>query len=610
MTDYGQELLPPEYRNLVINPGGEPSSLAGSYYASNGAVRAGVTVAEGAPNPVAGTGVVEYRVSATTSESYFFAPLGPLEPTHRGSFKIPEAGTVSVAVKLRASATVWVEIQARWYAEIWTGAEVTGVSEIGRTSVLEATSISNSGWSSLNTFVTDSDVMEGATHWCPIITVYADDPATNSDAPVIGTKVWADQFFVPDSGADLAGVPYGDGSLPGWEWEGAPFGSSSRTSETQPEEPDATEEESTGDDAYTEEPDPDNTDEDPEAPVAPLPVPEPPAAPAAELDDPGYQSADARPAYRVAEDVIGWRREARHVHLHEDVQLEGLVMNRMDEQGVVWLVSDIEGWWTTPEPEVPDVSRGWFDGSYETRGRYTARTFTITGSFVPRHPGDVAPARDTLIRALNLVHRGGWFMTHEDPEGKTRTKGSKVWLAGAPMIQTTGLNGKTDFSIALRAPNPVKQSIKDGIPPGYNEMTLVTSSSQYPEREYPRQYPWAYPEAIFGATVAQVVNDGNAVVWPILRLAGPTNGAVKVYNVDTDQEFRIVRKLYPGEVLEIDCFTKQVTLNGTGNHRFYLDVDVDWLMLQPGPNKLYFVEETIGSIKTELKVLWRSGWIG
>ena len=95
MTDYRQELLPPEYRNLAINPGGEATSLGASYTATNGTVRTGVPAGGGVPAPVSGTGVVEYEVTAATSNSYTFGPLGPLEPVHRGAFKIPEAGEVS-----------------------------------------------------------------------------------------------------------------------------------------------------------------------------------------------------------------------------------------------------------------------------------------------------------------------------------------------------------------------------------------------------------------------------------------------------------------------------------------------------------------------------------
>lgn len=618
MSDLRQELYAPEYRNLVLNPGGEETSLGTGFFGSNGVTRAGAPRA-GAPAPRGGSGLVEYEVTAQTSNEYTVGPQGPFDPVHRGAFKIPNSRQLSFGLSVRADRAVYIEVLAGWSTEIWNNGVPSGLSFVSTTSLGVVRAVNNTAWTDIVANVPSTLVPRDVTHWHLKVAGYSANPTTAPTRPVIGTKLWLDQLYVSDSGEDITPVWPADGSKPGWIWEDLPFYSSSRT-EVEIELPPVVDDE----DVLLDSPGVDESDPEYVPPVGSEPtdvdgsvVAEPPPPNPdyevpldAAVDDPGYRSPDAMPAYVEAEKVIGWKSDNKHIHLHEDIQLGDLVFNRMDEHGVVWLVSDIEGWWTTPEPDVPDVGRGWFDGSYETRGRYNARTFTLTGSFMPRHRGDVNSARDRLIRALNLVHAGGWFMTHEDPVGMTATKGSKVWLAGAPMIATTGANGKTDFSIALRAPNPVKQSIKDGVPPGYNSIKLVTSDSSYPEREYPRSYPWAYPEAVFGNTVVQVVNEGNAVVWPILRLAGPTNGAVKVYNADTEQTFRIIRKLYPGEVLEIDCFTKQVTLNGQGNHRFYLDIDVDWLMLQPGPNKIYFYEEVPGGLRAELEIMWRSGWIG
>lgn len=612
MTDYRQELLPPHYRNLVLNPGGEGSSLGAGFTASNGVVRVGPP-RQSAPLPYSGSGLVEYEVTANTGNSYALSPFGPMEVVHRGAFKIPEGRTLSFAVSVRANPAAYVEIKSEWLVENWVNGAPAGVTRQSITSLGTVEAVNNSDWVDITVLVPEGDVPRGVTHWRPQIALFSSDPRTSASKPGIGAKLWADNFFVSDSGADISLVWPADGNTPGWVWEGDKYYSSSRTVDDEVVELPNDDVASTGYDSIADPvvapADIENSGVQDLTPTV-NPVEPPPVLDAA-LDDAGVRSINDRPAYAEAETVIGWRSSNRRIHLHEDVQLGDLVLNRMDEHGVVWLVSDLEGWWTTPEPDVPDVGRAWFDGSYETRGRYNARFFTITGSFVPRHPGDVAAARDRLIRASNLVHRGDWFMTHETLAGEERlSKGAKVWLAGQPQIVTTGQNGKTDFQIPLRSPNPVKQSIKDGIPPGYNSMILATSNSEFPEREYPRSYPWSYPETVFGNTVVQVVNEGNADVWPVMRIAGPTNGVLKVYNVDTEQTFRVVRKLHAGEVLEIDCFTKQVTLNGQGNHRFYLDIDVDWLMLQPGPNKIYFVEETLGALKTELEIKWRSGWIG
>lgn len=816
MADYRQEVELPGFRNLVLNPGGESTSLGSSFVASNGSITTGLTVEQGGPTPVSGSSVLAYQVLDNTSLSYFFAPLGPTEPVHRSGFRIPLARTVSAKVRVRSSAPCWVQFQASWMTEHWEGGTENGLSAPFQIdSVGSPLAVTNSGWSELVVQVPEATIPAGASHWRPLVAVYSSNPATAPSAPPIGLQIFVDNFFVSDSGASLASAPYGDGNLPGWEWEGEPNFSSSRTIPDElssslnfvydPSTADGslapwavynsgvstatsvvedgkraikvervTANSGTAGGVYTgslgvqkrsggieisfsaeikvpaggsslpiqlilrdstandslvldditsgelittvpatgswtrvfvtgtikgdrvldtvyvirggmplapagevffvrnimlsdgeleeffDGDTPDTVefsygwtgtpyasasakyplfDVDPSEDVEPTgddpmndPAPlegyagidtaletiEPdsqvaaPVVPDVSVDDfgPTVTSLVLKDGAARAEDVIGWKNANRHLCLSKDVEIEGLVMNTIDSYGVVWLVSDLEGWWTTPEPEVPDVPRAWFDGSYETRGRYGARTFNLVGSFIPHSPRDVSAARDRLIRAVNLCHAGGWFMTHETLGGERLTKGAKVWLAGQPLITTTGLNGKTDFSIALRAPDSLKHSIKDAVPPGYNSLSLLTTSSQYPERGFPKTYPWKYPEAVFGSTSAIAVNDGNAVTWPILRLAGPTNGAIRIFNSDTQQEFRIKRKLYAGEVLEIDCFTRQVTLNGEGNFRFYLDVDVDWLMLQPGSNKIWFSEEVIGKIRTELEILWRSSWIG
>ena len=44
--------------------------------------------------------------------------------------------------------------------------------------------------------------------------------------------------------------------------------------------------------------------------------------------------------------------------LQEDISLNDFVFNRIDEFGVVWVITNIEGWWTLPSPEIPDLKRG------------------------------------------------------------------------------------------------------------------------------------------------------------------------------------------------------------------------------------------------------------
>lgn len=634
MPNYSVEMTPPDYRNLVLNPGGEATPLGVGYYASNG-VASIVTGGEGGvPAALNGTSVAQYLVGATTSEDYYIAPVGPFEQVHRGGFKIPSTREISFRVFVRAEDACFIQPQISWCIENWSDSEISAtnsnadaqtafnaLTETGGRTVLDANGVpvDETAWVELEYHLTESSIPDGVTHWRPLLTVFSTDPSVvDADGPAADFRVWLEEFFVTDSGADLDGVAYVDGDEPDMYWEGDPYHSSSTNQvvvEENPPDGDTDIEDGTGDDPPDVEPpvtdDPEETEDGEVLPSPPSEIPEPPDA---NLDDLGAHQG-SRSITALAEDTLARRAEYRHLCLDADVQLESMLFNTVDDQGVVWLITDIEGWWTTPEPDVPDIGRAWFDGSYETRGRYSSRGIVVTGTFVPKNKYDVPAARDRLLRALNLVHRGGWFMTHEKLHGEgpdtVVSKGAKVWMVGQPLIATNSTTGKTDFSFQLRAPDSLKYAIKDKTPPGHEVMTMLsTSATHYPDRAYPRTYPWKYPDSEFGATYGIIQNVGNAISWPVLRLYGPTHGPVLIHNGDTNQKFRVKEKLYQGEILEIDCFTRQATLNGIGNKRFYLDVNVDWLMLQPGPNKIWFGEEVMSTERTTLEIQWRSAWIG
>lgn len=100
--------------------------------------------------------------------------------------------------------------------------------------------------------------------------------------------------------------------------------------------------------------------------------------------------------------------------LQEDVSLGNLVLNRLDPStGVVWVLTDLKGWWNLPDSEFPDVARGWGDGSYDASGRYAARILTLEGSFLTQTPDQVAEARAKLMSVINLVYRGADLIVRE-----------------------------------------------------------------------------------------------------------------------------------------------------------------------------------------------------
>lgn len=155
------------------------------------------------------------------------------------------------------------------------------------------------------------------------------------------------------------------------------------------------------------------------------------------------------------------------MQLNADININGLVLNTIDENNVVWVCTDIKGWWTLPDTDVPDIARGLDDGSYDVRGRWKARVITLEGSILPPHPDYIAAARSKLISALSpLVYLGGTLAVDEGP-----VKTSKVFMVGQPTMDVKNARGRIDFSIQLRAGDPVKYGWNYQATDGYYSAT-------------------------------------------------------------------------------------------------------------------------------------------
>jgi len=207
--------------------------------------------------------------------------------------------------------------------------------------------------------------------------------------------------------------------------------------------------------------------------------------------------------------------------LKADIVLGDFVFNTIDEYGVTWVITDISGWWNHPEPDMPSIPRGFGDGDYDIKGRYNARILTLSGSFLTPTPDLVEAARDRLIAATDLVYKGAWLKT-----GVNNKRASFVRLSGAPQIQTVTARGKTEFSIGLKAANPLKFSWDDSEPDGYDIIEIPAANRD---------------TAATG--VLSITNNGNVDTPIELEINGPITGPARVYNKTTDKLLYIVSSL-------------------------------------------------------------------
>lgn len=154
--------------------------------------------------------------------------------------------------------------------------------------------------------------------------------------------------------------------------------------------------------------------------------------------------------------------------LRGDVRINGLTLNTIDEYDIVWVCREIEGWWNLSNVDTPDIARGLDDGSYDVRGRRTARALTIEGSILVPDPSLTPYARQKLMEAFNLVYEGAWLYVDETP-----TKAAYVRLVGQPTMLNTTARGRIDFSIPLRASDPIKYSWDEAFNDGYSAVGLT-----------------------------------------------------------------------------------------------------------------------------------------
>jgi hypothetical protein len=271
--------------------------------------------------------------------------------------------------------------------------------------------------------------------------------------------------------------------------------------------------------------------------------------------------------------------------LNEDIVLGNLTLNKIDSNNIVWVCTDLEGWWNLPDPEFPELTRGWGDGSYDSVGRYASRLITLEGAFLTQSPSQVEVARQTLINAVNLVYRGANLIVYE-----ATPKVSFVRLSGRPEITSTKARGRHDFSIGLKAADPIKYQYLS------NTYSTVTLSSG-------------------GSTT--VANSGNIKTPIIFELSGTiTSGTItNTYTSPTGgsvtETIGGITKASAAYTTEIDTYNRSVIRVQSGTStaaRSDINSYVDWIHLHPGNNLIQFT--TTGGSSPSCKIYYRSGWIG
>jgi hypothetical protein len=287
--------------------------------------------------------------------------------------------------------------------------------------------------------------------------------------------------------------------------------------------------------------------------------------------------------------------------------------------------------------------------------------------FLVPDPSYVAAARSKLIKETDFVYVGGWLMTDESP-----TKASYVRLSGRPEIATVNSRGRTEFSIGLRAPDPLKYEWYSGNEQGYRSVTIPGENA-----------------STLATGTGTITNTGNAYAPVIFEVTGPLVGPAYILNETTNEMITIISELRPAltrlitsrtvtstvatlttntahllvagdqitiagsattilngvhtvldaptsttieiylntpdvsatstdgtisfgpDILEIDTRDHEVALNGDAvGKRSLIDVLAEWTLLTPGDNVFSFYDDGAANSTASLVVYYRSAWLG
>ena len=128
--------------------------------------------------------------------------------------------------------------------------------------------------------------------------------------------------------------------------------------------------------------------------------------------------------------------------------------------------------------------------------------------------------------------------------------------------QRTANHFERAFLLTLRASNP----------------RFVSSILNYKEA--------AFPGTTFDAIAMVLINDGNFTAQPVIDMTGPATN-LYVVNEANGHMMHLTAPIPTGETWIIDTAARRMYRQSDQANRFqYLDVNSDWLMVNPGKNNI------------------------
>lgn len=271
------------------------------------------------------------------------------------------------------------------------------------------------------------------------------------------------------------------------------------------------------------------------------------------------------------------------------IDLGDIPLNRTDEAGVDWIVTNVTGWGASASTSSA-TDRNGADGAWMTKGFRSSRQLTIEGILIAPSQAAAVLAKDRLYNAVSLDD----FRVTFDEHGLQRY----VMARRSGEIDDAQVVNRASFSVSLLCGDPFKYSDLEHL--AEIDMLSITGGLSIPSAGLTA--PLSVPATVT-LNEGILVNAGNSETNTKILLYGPASNPI-IINETLDQRLFINLTIGGGSVLEIDSLKKTVKFNGSDRTAY---VSGDWVTLGKGVNTVRYQADTYQSA-SHMNVYWRDRW--
>jgi hypothetical protein len=282
------------------------------------------------------------------------------------------------------------------------------------------------------------------------------------------------------------------------------------------------------------------------------------------------------------------------------VVLGGLTLDVVDDQGVTWITTGLDGWRGSPATTLqvtqrPAAPGGWASTNVQLVARQMELDVFIGG-------GDSASATAAYEQLLAAVGTGPVVLqVTEDGTVRQMT----VYRNGA-ILPTADGGTWTTYSVPLIAPDPRRYTAN---PVDVSIMLPFATGGL----TWPVTWPISWPATVVSGD-AGLPNAGTTAADPVITLWGPTTGSTPLTGASltltgaVEQQVAYSGDISPGDWVVVDCGARTVLYNGQSTRRGFLQLDNGWPQVPPGGCNAAFRAPTYLST-ARAEVSYRSAWL-